>query len=205
MEIKFEQTWWDNNLDTRYDEFTSWVGDSNSLSKVYFRNYIKEKKYTSLVDIGCGNATEFFAYQQEYPELKYTGIDSSKILNEKNTKLGVPMVLASAENTGLKSDYAEVAFSRHVLEHQPKFQFVLDEIIRLASKVAIHVFFITPGDNNEHIGYDSSENLYHNRYNKKDIEEYIQLNSKVEKYEWIDIGTTESALIIKIKQNEQNN
>ena len=35
--------------------------------------------------------------------------------------------------------------------------------------------------------------------------EYIQLNSKVEKYEWIDIETTESALIIKIKQNEQNN
>jgi ubiquinone/menaquinone biosynthesis C-methylase UbiE len=193
---EFKQTWWDDNLDTRYDEFASWVGDSNSRSKVFFRNYIKEKKYTSLVDIGCGNATEFFAYQKEYPELQYTGVDSSKILNERNSKLGVPMILAPAENTELLSDFAEVAFSRHVLEHQPKFQPVLNEIIRLASKVAIHIFFIPPGDNSEHIGYDSSQNLYHNRYNKKDIEEYIISNPKVKKYEWINIENLESALII---------
>jgi hypothetical protein len=44
---EFKQTWWDNNINNRYEEFASWVGDSNSLSKVFFRNYIKEKKYTS--------------------------------------------------------------------------------------------------------------------------------------------------------------
>jgi ubiquinone/menaquinone biosynthesis C-methylase UbiE len=195
---EFKQTWWDDNLATRYDEFVSWVGDSSSRSKVFFRNYVKEKKYTSLVDIGCGNATEFFAYQKEYPELQYTGIDSSKILNEKNSKLGVPMVLAPAENTELPSNFAEVTFSRHVLEHQPKFQPVLNEIIRLASKVAIHVFFIPPGDNDEHIGYDNFQNLYHNRYNKKDIEGYITSNPKVKKYEWINIENVESALIIHV-------
>jgi SAM-dependent methyltransferase len=193
---KFEQTWWDNNLNTRYDEFISWVGDSNSRSKVYFRNYIKENKYTSLADVGCGNATEFFAYQLEYPELKYTGIDSSKILNNKNIEAGIPMILASAENTGLDDNSFDVAFSRHVLEHQPTFYPVLDELIRLASKVAIHVFFIPPGDNSEHIGYDSSQNLYHNRYNKKDIENHIAVNPKIKKYEWVNIADIESALII---------
>jgi ubiquinone/menaquinone biosynthesis C-methylase UbiE len=197
--LEFKQTWWDDNLTDRYDEFASWVGDSNSRSKVFFRNYIKEKKYTSLVDIGCGNATEFFAYQKEYPELKYTGVDSSIILNERNSKLGVPMVLASAENTRLASDFAEVAFSRHVLEHQPKFQPVLTEIIRIASNIAIHIFFIPPSDNSEHIGYDSSQNLYHNRYSKKDIEEYVTSNPKVKSYEWINIENIESALIVHIK------
>jgi ubiquinone/menaquinone biosynthesis C-methylase UbiE len=197
--LEFKQTWWDDNLTDRYDEFASWVGDSNSRSKVFFRNYIKEKKYTSLVDIGCGNATEFFAYQKEYPELKYTGVDSSIILNERNSKLGVPMVLASAENIRLASDFAEVAFSRHVLEHQPKFQPVLTEIIRIASNIAIHIFFIPPSDNSEHIGYDSSQNLYHNRYNKKDIEEYVTSNPKVKSYEWINIENIESALIVHIK------
>jgi hypothetical protein len=44
--------------------------------------------------------------------------------------------------------------------------------------------------------YDSSQNLYHNRYNKKDIEEYIISNPKVKKYEWVDIENIESALII---------
>ena len=197
---EFKQTWWDDNLNNRYEEFASWVGDSNSRSKIFFRNYIKEKKYTSLIDIGCGNATEFFAYQTEYPELKYIGVDSSKILNEKNSKLGVPMILASAENTGLPENFAEVAFSRHVLEHQPEFQPVLNEIIKLASKIAVHIFFIPPGENNEHIGYDKNENLYHNRYNKKDIENYIISNPKIEKYEWINIENIESALIMHINQ-----
>jgi ubiquinone/menaquinone biosynthesis C-methylase UbiE len=197
--LEFKQTWWDDNLTDRYDEFSSWIGDSNSRSKVFFRNYIKSKKYTSLVDVGCGNATEFFAYQKEYPELKYTGLDSSKLLNERNCKLGVPMILASAENTKLASNFAEVAFSRHVLEHQPKFQPVLNEIIRIASNIAIHIFFIPPSDNSEHIGYDSSQNLYHNRYNKKDIEEHIISNHKVKSYEWINIENIELALIIHIK------
>lgn len=196
---EFKQTWWDDNLTDRYDEFASWIGDSNSSSKIFFRNYVKQKKYISLVDIGCGNATEFFAYQKEYPELKYTGVDSSRILNERNYKLGVPMVLASAENTRLASNFAEVSFSRHVLEHQPKFQPVLNEIIRLASNVAIHIFFIPPGDDSEHIGYDSSQNLYHNRYHKKDIEDYITSNYKVKNYEWINIENIESALIVHIK------
>lgn len=110
------------------------------------------------------------------------------------------MILSSAENTGLLENFAEVGFSRHVLEHQPGFQPVLNEIIKLASKIAVHIFFIPPGENNEHIGYDKNQNLYHNRYNKKDIENYIMSNPKIEKYEWINIENIESALVMHIKQ-----
>lgn len=195
----FKQTWWDNNLPNRFEEFNSWVGDRNEQSKVYFRNYVKEKKYGTLIDLGCGNATEFFAYKEEYPELNYLGIDSCNVLYEKNTENGVPMLLSSAESTNLIDNHSEVVFSRHVFEHQPSFKPVLSEMIRLASKEAIHVFFISPGDNVEHIGYDSTENLYHNRYNKTDIETYLYSNEKVESFSWVTLNTVETALIIKIK------
>lgn len=194
----FKQTWWDDNLDKMYDEFVSWVGGRDSTSKVFFRNYVKEKQYKTLLDLGCGNATEFFAYRDEYPELCYTGLDSSSFLYEKNTSLGVNMVLSPAENTGLSDRSYDVVFSRHVLEHQPDFKPVLTEMIRLSSKEAIHVFFIIPGESPEHIGYEPSQNLFHNRYNKSDIEKFISLNNLVESYEWVSISEAECALIIKI-------
>jgi ubiquinone/menaquinone biosynthesis C-methylase UbiE len=198
--MEFKQTWWDNNLSKRFDEFTSWIGSSDSTSKIFFRNYIKEKKYKTLIDLGCGTATEFSAYQKEYPELSYLGVDSSKFLFDLNTKLNIPMWNSSAENTNLISNHSEVIFSRHVLEHQPTFQPVLLEMIRLASKEAIHVFFIPPKDDPEHIGYDSSENLYHNRYNKNDIELFLTNHKKVKDFKWIDINTVEVAICIKIKE-----
>lgn len=190
-----KQTWWDNNLEKRFNEFESWVGPSSAKSKVWAREYVKQKGYKSLVDLGCGPATEFFAYKREYPELSYLGVDSSKFLYERNMKLGVPMLLSPIEETNLLNNHSEVAFSRHVLEHQPDFRPVLKEIIRLGSKIGIHIFFIKPGTSPEHIGYDPNENLYHNRYNKKDIEEFI--SPLVESFEWVDIGTDECALIIK--------
>jgi len=195
----FKQTWWDDNLPDRFEEFNSWVGDKNSQSKVYFRKYVKDKNYKTLIDLGCGNATEYFAYKEEYPELNYLGVDSSEILYKKNIENDVPMWLSSAEETNLTDNHSEIVFSRHVLEHQPSFLPVLSEMIRLASKEAIHVFFIPPGDNQEHIGYDGTENLYHNRYNKSDIEKYLVLNEKIGSFFWYNINVVETALIIKIK------
>ena len=110
----FKQTWWDNNLPNRFNEFNSWIGDKNAQSKVFCRKIIKEKKYKTLVDLGCGTATEYLAYKEEYPELEYLGVDSCKTLHDANVKLGVPMLLSDIMNTNLGENSFEVAFSRHV-------------------------------------------------------------------------------------------
>jgi ubiquinone/menaquinone biosynthesis C-methylase UbiE len=194
----FKQTWWDENLETRFEEFESWVGGSDSTSKVFFRNYIKNKGYKSLIDIGCGNSTEYFAYKREYPEIEYIGVDSSEFLYNRNTSLGINMILAPGENTGLPDSHSAVVFSRHVLEHQPDFRPILNEMIRIADMEAIHVFFIIPGEAPEHIGYDPSQNLYHNRYNKSDIDDFISGIKKISSHEWIQISELEVALSIRI-------
>jgi len=191
----FKQTWWDNNLPTRYDEFAGWVGAKNAPTKEYFRWYVYNKKYKSLIDLGCGNATEYFAYKEEYPELSYLGVDSSKILYNRNVELGVPMLWVETSLIPLPDGHSEVVFSRHVLEHQPSFQLLLSEMIRLASKEAIHVFFITPGDT-EIIHYDEAQNLYHNTFSKKAIEAAITIRKDVESFEWIPLTETETALSI---------
>ncbi len=197
----WKQTWWDENLEQRFEEFESWVGPSGALSKAYFRTYIKNKEYKSLIDLGCGPATEFFAYEDEYPELKYVGVDSSKFLYRRNTGIGIPMILSEANNVSLPDGDSEVVFSRHVLEHQPTFKPVLTEMIRLAEKEAIHVFFLIPGIG-EIINYDPTQNLFHNVYDREEIEEFLKAQKDVESFSWIPLTKTEEALsIIKKPSN----
>jgi ubiquinone/menaquinone biosynthesis C-methylase UbiE len=198
----FNQTWWDKNLESRLNEFIGWVGDENRHSKVFIRKYVISKAYKSLVDLGCGTASEFFGYKKDYPELKYLGVDSSSFLNKRGMELGVPMLRSNIENVNLLDSSYEVAFSRHVLEHQPSYKNGLNELIRIASKEAIHVFFIPPQEAPEHIDYNATENLYNNRYNLKDIENYIKNNKKVKSFDWIDCSANgynpEVALCIKV-------
>lgn len=195
----FKQTWWDQNLDTRFQEFESWVGDSNHPSKKMFRDYIKDKGYKSLIDLGCGNATEFFAYQQENPEMEYLGADSSIFLYNRNRNMGVPMTLMRDDKVILPDKHSEVVFSRHVLEHQPSFKPLLSEMIRLAKKEVVNVFFIAPKEK-EIINYDPIDNLFHNTFCIDEIEDYLRNHEDVQTFSWIPITFTEVGLSIIKKQ-----
>ena len=196
---EFKQTWWDKNLPNRMEEFNAWIGDKNAQSKVYCRRIVKKGNYKSLIDLGCGTATEFFAYKEEYPELKYLGIDGCKPLYDRNVKLGVPMLLSTVNDTKLLDDQYEVVFARHVLEHQPIFQSTLEEMIRIGSQLAMHVFFMIPRDEPEGIGYNATDNLYHNRYDKRAIEKFLTNHSKVKAFEWQSINISENVLLIYLK------
>lgn len=196
-----KQTWWDNNLNNKsmFNTFLGWVGDSSAPSKKRFREFLKDQNFKSIVDVGCGPATEFFGFANEGIEIQYTGVDSSEFLVNYNQDRNIPMVLAEAHNIPVPDDSFEVAFSRHVLEHQPTFAPVIDELIRISSKLAVHIWFHKPEDK-EIIDYDSGQNLYHNYYRKVDIEQHLLSNKKVKSIEWIDVDDTENILLVWLKE-----
>ena len=198
---QFVQDWWDKNLATRYEEFASWIGDSTATSKKMFREYVKSKGYKSLIDFGCGNATEFFAYKEEYPELEYMGADSSTFLYTLNISKGIPMALVQNDKTLLLRNQADIVFSRHVLEHQPSFKPLLVEMVRLALTEVLNVFFIPPQDK-EIINYDPADNLYHNTFCKQEIEDFLKSLPDVDSFTWIPVTSTEVALSIIKKENK---
>lgn len=41
----FQQTWWQENIDSKIGTFASWIGDYNAESKVFARKYISSKGY----------------------------------------------------------------------------------------------------------------------------------------------------------------
>lgn len=191
MKKIFQQTWWDTIIHQKEDSFLYGIGGSEAVSKVYSRNYIMSKNYKSIIDVGCGPATEYFAYKKDGYEINYLGVDSSTHFFNKNRENGVPMHLSPAEFTNLPSNCADVVFSRHVLEHQPNFDPILDEMIRLARIEAIHIFFFSPWVYEQSSNYDQTENLWHTTYSRGDIENYLSRHPKVEKFEWKKVPNEE--------------
>jgi len=197
----YKQTWWDDNLSNKnmFKTFLGWVGDSSAASKKKFREFLKNKNFKTIIDVGCGPATEFFGFADDGINIDYTGVDSSKFLVEHNKSRNIPMLLAEAHNIPVNDNSFDVAFSRHVLEHQPSFKPVLNELIRISSKLAVHIWFHKPEDR-EIIDYDSNQKLYHNFYRKDDIENFLKLNKKVKNIEWIDVDEKENILLIWLKE-----
>ena len=199
MATIFNQTWWDNNLqnEDRFNEYLGWLGDKESYSRVFILDNIKDLEIKSIVDFGCGPCVDYFALKDEGYEFEYLGVDSCVHLKEYNESRDIPFLNAPVEKTGLEDDSYELSYSRHLLEHLPTYKDVLKEMIRIANKYVVHIFFIKPSDE-EDINYWEEENLYHNHYNKTDIEKYLKRNKKVKSFEWIDITDKENALVITL-------
>lgn len=190
----FKQTWWDNNLKTRFSEYLSWLGDTDADSRKFIKQYIKDANIHSLVDFGCGPALEYYNLKNDNYDVDYLGVDSCLHIKELHEKNKVPFLYSNVEESGLEDNMYELCYTRHVLEHLPTYTKMLDEMIRISNKYMVIIFFIKPSDF-EKINFSSTDNLYHNTYKRNDIEKFIE--NKVSTYKWIDINDKEVALVME--------
>lgn len=199
MATIFKQTWWDDNLANKqkFNEYLGWLGDRQADSRVFILDNIKELEIKSIADFGCGPCVDYFSLKEDGYEFDYLGIDSCIHLAEVNTSKDIPFLNSSVEKTSLADNSYELSYSRHLFEHLPSYKDVLKEMIRVSSKYVVHIFFIKPSEE-EKINYWQEENLYHNQYDKIDIEKYLEQNEKVESFEWMDINDKENALVVSL-------
>jgi len=177
----FEQTWWENNLTNKnkFNEYLGWLGDENSESRIFIHDNIKEMEIKSIADFGCGPCVEYLSLKNDGYEFDYMGIDSCSYLKEHNESRNIPFINVPVEKTGLESNSYELSYSRHVLEHLPSFEDALTEMIRVAKKYVVHTFFLKPNEEEFEPNHWKEENLYHNTYNKNDIESFLKKNKKL--------------------------
>lgn len=192
----FDQTWWNNNLKNRYNEYLKWLGDESSESRIFIKQYIKDNNIKSMVDFGCGPAVEYYNLKKDDYEIEYLGIDSCIHIRDIHNKDNMPFLFSNVDSDiDIKNDSYELSYSRHVLEHLPEYKTMLSNMIRISKKYIVNIFFIKPSDK-EAINFDKHDNLYHNRYCKKDIEQFLQ-NLNINDFKWIEINNNECALVIQ--------
>ena len=193
----FQQTWWQDNVDSKIETFASWIGDYSAESKVFARKHISSKNYKSIVDCGCGLCTEYFGYRSDGHIIDYVGIDATPKLVELARSKGIDARQGYIESIPLPDNFAEISYIRHIVEHLPTFEPALREAVRIASKEVVVIFFLKPGDSTV-IDFDPSERLYHNRYSKESVENLLKEIPKVKKFNWIEVNNDETLLSIEL-------
>lgn len=184
--LKPHEDWWEKNVEEVMPTFAGWLGDSSSASRVQARMHIGRQHYTSVLDIPCGLATDFFGFQQDGMVIEYVGMDITPKLIRLAEDKKVPVMQGDIEEIPCKDSSFDVCYVRHILEHLTYYDKAITELIRVAAKEVLIVFFIKPGEEADKVTYITSMGslLYHNCYNRKKMEEYITGNEKVRSYEW---------------------
>jgi ubiquinone/menaquinone biosynthesis C-methylase UbiE len=185
--------WWNKNLkdEKMMKIFKGWIGSFDAISKKFTRKYIERMGYKSLLDAGCGCCTEYFGYKNDGYSIKYSGVETCKLLFEEGINNGIDVKLNSSERLPFDNNSYDVVYIRHLLEHLPGYNKALDEAIRVANNEVLVVFFLKPTISATKINYNEEENLYNNDYNKVEIENYIKTNTEVYSFRWESIANEE--------------
>jgi len=191
-------SWWNKNSENRIDDFKSWVGNQDNPSKKYCRKYIADKQYKSIIDCGCGLASEYYGYQEDKYNINYTGLDSCTYFNTINKDNGIQMIESELEkDLPIIDNSYECVFCREVLEHLSFYEKAISEFIRIGKKEIIICWFIKPTTDDDEINYWEEEDLYHNKYNISKLEKFVLSNTKVEKLFWEDIDQSILHIVLK--------
>lgn len=198
--LKSHELWWAKNAERRMDEFENWLGGEDADSRVKMRKYLKGKNYKNILDIPCGLCTEFFGYLKDGIQLKYYGADITPQLVMRGRQLGLNVIQASIEDLPYEDSFFDICYARHILEHLTYYEKAIDELIRVASKEVLVIFFIKPQDIERiYAPVDVNAIIYHNQYDKHKLETYVVQNPKVQSIVWDDINNDEIVLHIYLK------
>jgi ubiquinone/menaquinone biosynthesis C-methylase UbiE len=193
-------SWWNKNIENRLSDFESWVGSFDKPSKEMIRKHVIEKKHKSILDCGCGLASEYHGYKKDKYKIKYVGFDSCKKFIEINKSKNIEMIEGDlGQPMSLEDNSFDCVFSKDVLEHLNDYKQTLSEMIRIAKKEVIIGWFITPTNSDTKINYWEEEDLYHNEYNLEDLEKFILSHEKVDTITWESVDNKESNLYILLK------
>jgi ubiquinone/menaquinone biosynthesis C-methylase UbiE len=95
--------------------------------------FFKDKKVTSIIDVGSGTGDFIMVLQNVFPKAKITGIDpNTESLNLAREKYpGVSFLEMEAEKLGFKNKTFDVASISMALHHLPDVQIALKEMQRV--------------------------------------------------------------------------
>lgn len=188
--------WWEFCLGNTvsFQTFEGWLGDIKAPSRRAMRDYLKKSGYTSMLDVPCGLCIDYLGLKKDKIDVAYHGADITQKLVDRAQKLGLSVIKADIENLPYADNQFDLTYARHILEHLPYYEKAVAELVRVARREVLIVFFIKPTSaDNDLIDCAalSDHKVYHNRYSKKNFEAYILANPKVKSLRWENVGEQE--------------
>ncbi|GEM_PF-7070634 len=154
------------------------LGNPEDPERKLIRRILSDKKSTTLLDAGCGSATELRGYRINGLAIEYTGLDRQSAMFDfarKNfsTDQQAHFVEGDINNLPFKDGSFDTVLLKHVLEHQQFYEGAVEEAIRVAKKtVVINLYqrlLPTPFD----IPLWNRNGFWNNWYSRSKFESYL--------------------------------
>lgn len=197
--VEEHEQWWQNCLENRVSlaTFEGWLGNYNSKSRVAMRRHVKEKGYTSILDVPSGLCIDYFGLKHDGIAINYQGVDITPMLVDLAQKQNLPVIQGDIKSLPFEDNQFEICYSRHILEHLDRYEQAINSLIRVASREVFITFFSQPKDTQViRSALVDGYLLYHNIYCKLELEQFILSNAKVSKIEWEEVDENEIILHI---------
>jgi ubiquinone/menaquinone biosynthesis C-methylase UbiE len=196
--LKPHEEWWQKNWQEK-DHY--WLGGIKMISRVKMRQHVVAKGYKSILDIPCGFCIDYEGLKVDKVPVEYTGMDITPNVVTRGQARGINVKQGSIEAIPMGDSSVDMAYSRHILEHLSYYEKAIKELIRVAVKEVFVTFFIKPLNQKEDVKtLDlNGSPVYHNRYDKTKLEQYVSNFAKVDHFEWEEIDRVESILHIYLK------
>ena len=189
--------WWDAFCEAGgLDDLQNWLGGVDAASRVRLRERVAECQYEYVLDCGAGLGLDYIQMKNLSHDVAWKGIEPSKEMRraaqtivrdqfQMNEK--IPIRPGSIEDIPYPDSGMDLVYARHILEHLPKIEQPLNEMIRVARLEVIVVFFMRPGP--ETYLTRERDGLWQNWWSKDSIEQAFRSNPKVEVWFWETLGT----------------
>jgi hypothetical protein len=176
------------------DGFLDFLKDT-SLARQFCRQFISENiksgAVQSLTEIGFGGLNEYLSLEQVFsssPGFRYVGLDWTQNFVDSARRRFPERTWERCDitqyvtNETLRSD---LAYSQHVLEHLTGLEPALSNLLFLAKKALINIFFLPPRKDDEVINF-AQYPLYHNFYSAKHIKKVCERHRFDAKMIWVN-------------------
>jgi len=108
--------------------------------------------------------------------------------------LGIDYIGIKKNNISYDNDTFDIVYGRHILEHLHGYEKGLNEMLRIAKREVMIIFFKKPKDRHDHlIRYKKlqGQKVFDNIYSRQLFLKYLSDNSLVKNFENIDLGKEE--------------
>lgn len=183
--IKPHLQWWENNLSTyeNQQKFSGWLEQSDVTSRESLFKLVDEKKIQNVLEVGPGIFTDYEMFFSKNNHINYSAIDITKKIVEKGKNLGINCEQSSVEEIIHNDNSYDLVYCRHVMEHLDYYRTALEEMLRVSNKYVCVIFWLL-SDSEDIIDYNDTLKLYHNKYSKNKIEEFLKEKNLF--FEWFN-------------------
>jgi SAM-dependent methyltransferase len=174
--------WWTKNRDTEKagDGFLFWNKDmpSRQFTRQLIADWAAAGEIKTVLEIAFGGLHEYRALRSKLRELQvtYSGVDwTDHFVQHAQQEFPECRWTQGDIVRGVAVEPADVVYSQHMLEHIPSLEPALSNMLRLARRKFINIFFLPP---KPFEGYDvvnwNKHPIYHNTYGIGHVEKVCQ-------------------------------